>query len=309
MLLMRRHLGCRVIAVSVLGLVVALAPGVSARSQGQKSIFVSVVDGAGKPVLGLTAADFLMREDKSPREIVTVKPATQPLFVTMLGDTTKNAGNAGMAGRNASGSELIRDIRSAFVAFAHALAAASPDSQMSLMEFGQAPIPITRFTSSMPEIEKGITRLFPKQGAASVLLDALIDANKEIAKRNSPRRALVAINIEPGDEQGGREPNKIVQSFQASQASLWVASLQEGELRNPARGMVLDQLTRFTGGRREFILASSALENLLKDFAAALSNQYEVVYNRPASDKPPQVVEIGTTRQGVKVYANAFAPK
>ena len=297
------------VAVSLVAIAAAFVPELAARTQSQKSIFVSVIDASGKPVLGLTAADFLMREDKSPREISSVKPATQPLFVTMLGDTSKAAGNAGMAGRNASGSELIRDIRTAFMTFAEALAAMSPGSQMSLMEFGQAAIPITRFTPSLPEIEKGISRLFPKPGAASVLLDALIDANKEIAKRNSPRRALVAINIEPGVEEGGREPNKIVQAFQASQASLWVASLQEGELRNPQRGMVLDQLTRFTGGRREFILASSALESLLKDFAAALSNQYEVIYNRPAADKPPQVVEIGTTRQGVRVYANAFAPK
>ena len=305
---MRSHPQWIWVVVPVIG-VVLLMPDLSARAQSEKSIFVSVVDGSGKPVSGLTAADFAIREDNSPREIAAVKAATQPLFVTLLGDTTKNAGNAGMAGRNVSGSELIRDIRTAFVAFARALAAASPESEMSVMEFGQAAIPVTNFSSSLADTEKGIMRLFPKQGAASVLLDALIDANRDIAKRNSPRRALVVINIEPGDEQGGRQPERIVQSFRASQASLWVASLQEGELRNAARGMVLDQLTRYTGGRREFILASSALENLLKDFAAALAMQYEVVYNRPPTDKPAQEVRIGTTRQGVRVYANAFAPK
>ena len=152
--------------VSVAALAVAVVPDVAARDQaGTKSIFVSVVDASGKPVTGLTAADFALLEDKSPREISSVKPAAQPLAVTLLGDTTKNAGNAGMAGRNASGSELIRDIRTAFTAFARDLAAGSPESEMSVMEFGQAPIPITKFTTSLPEIEKGIARLFPKQGA------------------------------------------------------------------------------------------------------------------------------------------------
>jgi hypothetical protein len=297
------------LVVPALAAVVAFVPELSARTQDEKSIFVSVVDGSGKPVTGLTAAEFAIREDNSPREVSGVKPATQPLAITMLGDTTRNAGNAGMAGRNASGSELIRDIRTAFVAFARDISATSPESQMSLMEFGQAAIPVTKFTNALPEIEKGISRLFPKQGAASVLLDALIDANRDIARQRTPRRALVVINIEPGDEQGGREPNRIVQSFKASQASLWVASLQEGELRNPARGMVLDQLTRYTGGRREFILASSALETLLKDYASALLTQYEVTYHRPSSDKPAQEVRIGTTRQGVRLYANAFAPR
>ena len=294
----------------VLAAVVMLMPGLSARSQNaQKSIFVSVVDGSGKPVTDLTAADFAILEDKSPREISEAKLATQPLSVTLLGDTTKNAGNAGMAGRNASGSELIRDIRTALLAFARQLKADSPEAQLSVMEFGQAAIPVTRFTPELAEVEKGIMRLFPKQGAASVLLDALVDANRDISRQRSPRRALVAINIEPGEEEGGRQPERIVEAFKASQASLWVASLQEGELRNAARGMVLDQLTRFTGGRREFILASQALETLLKDYASALTHQYEVTYNRPPADRAPEVVRVGTTRPGVKVFANAFAPK
>lgn len=307
---MHSHIRVGRALLPVLAAAILIVPDVWARSQDRKSVFVSVVDSNGKPVAGLTAADFAILEDKSPREVAEVVPATQPLFVTLLGDTTRNAGNAGMAGRNASGSELIRDIREAFIAFARQLKADSPESQMSVMEFGQAAIPITKFTESLPDIEKGIMRLFPKAGAASVLLDALIDANREIARQDSPRRALVVINIEPGEEQGGREPKQIVQAFQASRATLWVASLQEGEMRNAARGMVLDQLTAFTGGRREFILASQALETLLTDFALALTHQYELRYNRPDSDQPPQMLRIGIrNRQGVRVYANAFAPK
>jgi hypothetical protein len=306
---MKMHIRWYWTLVPLVALCATSVADLRARAQDAKSIFVSVIDPAGKPVSGLTAADFAIREDNSPREIAEVKLATQTLVITLLADTTKNAGNAGMAGRNASGSELIRDIRTAFAAFAGDMNAANPKAEMSIMEFGQASIPVTPFTTSLADLEKGISRLFPKQGADSVLLDALIDANRDIAKKNTPRRALVAINIEPSDEQGGRQPDRIVQSFRASGASLWVASLQEGELRNAARGMVLDQLTRYTGGRREFILASSALENLRKDYAAALNAQYEIVYRRPASDKPAQEVRIGTTRPNVKVYANAFAPK
>ena len=292
-------------------LIVAFTPDLVARSQGAgtKSIFVSVLDDAGKPVTGLTAADFAVREDNSPREITSVKPATQPLFIALLGDTTRNAGATGMSGRSSAGSELIRDIRNSFAGFAKRIAAASPESQLSVMEFGQAAITITNFTNALPEVEKGIGRLFPKPGAASVLLEALVEANKQIEKKNSPRKALVVVNIEPGDEQSRQEPNKIIEAFRNSGASLWAASLQNGELRNPARDLVLNRLTQITGGRREFILSPAALENWLNVFAAALTNQYEVSYTRPASDKPTQIVGVGITREGAKPYASYFPPK
>jgi hypothetical protein len=300
---------------------VLVVSGVAARTQGagDKTVFVSVMDDNGKPVTGLPATAFAIREDNTPREVIGVKPATQPLFITLLGDTTAGAGNNAMmnqsagrgntAGVNAAqgGTELIRDIRNSLTGFAKHVAGASPQSQMAVMEFGQAALTITNFTANAADVEKGINRLFPKPGAASVLLEALIEANKQIAKKDSPRKAIIVVNIEPSDEQSREEPNKILEAFRNSRASLWAASLQRGDLRNPARDLVLSRLTQITGGRREFIVGPSALETLLLDYAAALASQYEVTYKRPATDKPPQVVQVGSS--GGKVYANAFAPK
>ena len=84
---------CRGTLVAALCVTFLLASGATqASSQGNnKSIFVSVLDGEGRPVSGMTAADFAVREDNQDRKIVDVKPASQPIYVAMLVDTSTAA--------------------------------------------------------------------------------------------------------------------------------------------------------------------------------------------------------------------------
>ncbi len=302
----------RIFVLPLVG-VLALAVGVGARTQSvEKSIFVSVVDGSGKPVKDMTAAEFAIREDNMNREITSAKLATQPLNIQILADTTKESGAVGMMTRaetSSGASEVIRDIRTSLTAFVKHVAAAAPATQIALMEFGQASIPVVNFTSNVADVEKGINKLFPKPDAASVLLEAMMEANKQLERRPSPRRAMVILNIEPGDEQSTQQPNAIIEGFRKSGASLWAVSLQRGELRNPARDIVLAKLTQVTGGRREFIVGQSAIENWLKTFGDALTSQYEITYRRP-DNKPATQVLTGITRPGgLRVYANMFAPR
>jgi hypothetical protein len=49
------------------------------------------------------------------------------------------------------------------------------------------------------------------------------------------------------------------------------------------------------------------MADILKQWADALTYQYEIVY-KPAS-KSAKVVQVGTTRQGVKLHASVFAPQ
>jgi hypothetical protein len=278
-------------------LVSAAMPDAALRSAPgpDKSIFVSVLDAGGKPVKDLTAEEFRLREDGVDREIVSVKPATEPLQVVLLADTTATA------------DPLIRDIRTSLSACVKQLHAASPDAAISLMEFGQAAVTTVPFVTDDASLESGINRLVGRPGAASVLLEAIIAASNNLSKRPSPRRAIVSLNIEPSNEQSREEPKKINEAMRKSVAQLWSVSLQKGELKNPTRDVVLNAVTRNTGGVREFIVAPSALETVLKGFADALTSQYEVTYKRPGSSA--QVVQVGTVRQNVRLHASGFAPQ
>ena len=285
----------------------ALVPGVSARSQAvEKSIFATVLDAQNKPITDLTAAEFGVREDNVIREVVSVKKATGPLYIQILADTTKEAGTQSMAG--AGSAELIRDIRNSLTAMIHHVNTASPESMIAVMEFGQAARQVQDFTNKVADLDKAVNRLFPIPSAASVLLEAIIEGSKQLAKKPSPRRAMIILNIEPGDEQSREPTQKIMSTFAEARASMWAVSLQRGDLKNPARDVVLNRLTQVTGGRREFIVGQSAIEGWLKIYAEGLLNQYEVTFKRP-EDRPAQQLASGVTRPGAKYYASIIPPK
>ena len=284
-----------VIALAALGWIGVSNPAASAQSAGERTIFFAALDEAGKPARDIKTEEILIREDGVDREIVSVKPSTETLNIMLLADTT------------AALDEMLLDVRTALIAFVSQVHAVSPDAQISLMEFGQAAVTAVPFTTSDADLAKGINRLSGKPRSASVLLEAINAASNNLAKRPSPRRAIVSLNIEPGDEQSREDPKRIIESLRKSVAQLWCVSIQKGALKNPQRDVVLNVFTKNTGGAREFIVSPSAIATYLKSFADALTSQYEATYKRPATKA--QAVQIGVTRPGVKLHASGFAPQ
>jgi hypothetical protein len=203
--------------------------------------------------------------------------------------------------------DMLRDLRVSLTAFVRQVHAVSPEAQISLMEFGQAAVTVVPFTTSDQDLEKGINTLVGKPRTASVLLEAINAASNTLAKRPSPRRAIVALNVEPSDERSQEQPKRIIESLRRSVAQLWCVSIQKGALKNASRDVVLNDFTKNTGGDRQFIVGQSAIETWLKRYADALTAQYEATYKRPASKA--QQVQIGTTRKGVRLHASGFAPQ
>lgn len=287
-------------------LVALLSPALTAFQDGvNKSLFVSVLDESGRPVRQLTTADVLIREDGQDRAVVEVKPASQPLSVAFLVDTAQGKRVTDAYG---TAEEYVRDIRVSTDAFVKQLLALSPDASIMLMEFGQAAIPIVKYTSNLDELTKGINRIVSRPGVGSVMGEALEAANKQLAERPSPRRAIVSINLEPSDEQSFENSKAIVQSFQKSEAQLWAVSVQRGGLKNSSRDVVLNNFAKATGGQRDFVVGISAVPDILKAYAGALAMQYEVVFQRPENVKSVKQIQVGT-RLGLKVHASSVPPK
>ena len=289
---------CRTSLVTVTCLILLLTSGVGQVStQGNnKSIFVSVLDAQGNPVTGMTAADFAIREDNADRKIVDVKPASQPIYIAMLVDTST------------ASTGFIQDIREGFSAFAKGVLGKSAESQLSLWEFGQAAVRVENFTNDLTKLTDKINRLFPRLNASSVLSEALNDASNDLAKKPSPRRAIVMLNIEPSSEQSQERPERMNESLMRSHAQLWAVSLQKGTLKNAKRDLVLNTLVRNAGGTREYIVAESAAPMQLARIADALTSQYEITYERPGDNA--KIVQVGQrTGKDLKIVTGIFAPK
>jgi len=289
-------------------LVLLLVPAVTVRTQGgvDKSLFLSVLDEKGKPVKDMVADDILIREDNVDRQVVAVKPASQPISVAVLVDTAQGARVTDAYG---TPEEYVRDMRVAVGSFAKELLGQSPNAVVSLTEFGQAAITIVAFTANPADYDKGVNKLVARPGVGSVLLEALAQANDDLSRQPSTRRAIVSINLEPSDEQSREDPTKIKEAFRKSGAQLWAVSVQRGKLQASKRDLVLNDFAKLTGGQRDFIVGISAAEGILKGYADALTYQYEVVYKRPESNKEAKVIQVGTPRQGVKLHASGFPPK
>src|SRR5689334_4610558 len=70
-----------------------LLHGQSSRGSREHSLYVSVLDSNGVPVPDLGPSDFLVKEDNMTREVLRVTPATEPMQIAVLVDTSQAARN------------------------------------------------------------------------------------------------------------------------------------------------------------------------------------------------------------------------
>src|SRR5215210_128651 len=114
---------------------VATVPAAT-QSGTDKTLFISVLDEGGKPIKDMTAADLRVREDGVDGDVLALKPATGPQFISLLADTTPGT------------ESYVNDIRKAYSAFVRRIFTANPQAEVALMDFGQAAVTITPFTKS-----------------------------------------------------------------------------------------------------------------------------------------------------------------
>jgi VWFA-related protein len=278
-------------------LVVSACAGVwSARvaaQPNQKSLYVSVVNDAGQPVADLGPTDFIVKEDKVAREVLSVRPADDPMQVALLVDTSQTARNA------------IAHMRTALPAFVTALTNPNESgrkNEVALIGFGERPTVLTEYTTNPAELQKGINRIWAQQGTGAYFVDAIYEVVQAFKKREASRPVIVAVVAE-GREYSYRQYDQVLDSLRASGAPLYAlmigspSSSISDDARN--RSIVLDRGTDETGGRRDQLLAPSALADRLSLLAKQLLHQYKVTYARPQSLIPPERITVSAAKPGL----------
>ena len=128
-----------------------------------------------------------------------------------------------------------------------------------------------------------------------------------LAPKSTRRRAIVSFNVEPSDEQSRQSPETMIKALAVSGTQVWSLSLQTENRNNASRDVVLNEVAKRSGGQRDIIVTSSAIDQYLRRYSNALLMQFELTY-RVDSLRRPQVVQTGTTRPGTKVHASTFPP-
>jgi len=261
-----------------------------------RDIYVSVVDNNGKPVTGLAAADFLVREDNVAREVLTAGPATEPLTISLLIDDSESSADA------------IQHMREALTAFVERL---DGKAEIAVATVGERPTSQLDYTTSTVALKRSVGRIFQRSGSGAYLLDALIEVSKGLEKRAPKRPTIVVVTIESGPEFSNRSFQQVLEALTRSGAALHVlalgqpASSQTDEMRN--RNIVIGDGPDKTGGRRDQVLSPMGLKDRMLQVADELTNQYVVQYGRPEQLIPPEKVQVTVSRPGVTVRARTSA--
>jgi len=255
----------------------------------QRSLHVSAVDQAGKPVADLGPSDFVVHEDKATREVLRVSRATDPMRVALLVDDSPAA------------ERYLRDFRSALTAFVDALQKDELPSgrhSAAIITFASRPTIRTNYTTDRATLEKSAQSIFPQQASYPTLLDAIAEASDGLSKQHPQRPVIVAVTTE-ADDASFRSYDHVLESLRDSGAMLYVLDVGPQTNVQRDRAIALDQGTETSGGHYESVLAATALTGKMTSLADELTHQYLVTYARPNSLIPPEHVSVSSAKPGV----------
>jgi VWFA-related protein len=302
----------RSIGLALFGLI--LIPAVASSQSVERIVYASVLDQAGTPVSDLAVRDFVVRESSGEREVLRVSPATEPLDVAVLVDTSQAV------------EPFVTDLRRGLTEFVKTI---GTRHQIALIGFGERPTALVDYTRDMKRVTDGANRLFAHTGSGAYLMDGLVEVSRGLRKRENTRRTVVVIASE-GQEFSNRYSSDVLDEVRESGARIDVFVITErpGSLRgrdasqqdvsastslqDPAaqqRAIALNEAPRLTGGRRDDLVSSMGLGARLRELANELNNQYRVVYARPGALIPPTSIEVQIRRSELRVRATRIPPK
>jgi len=261
----------------------------------QRSMYVSVLNDAGAPVPDLGPGDFLIREDNIAREVLKVAPAEEPMQIAVLVDTSQAA------------RDDISHMRTALPPFVAALT--SGKNQVAIIAIGERPTVFTDYTTNPATLKKGIDRIWSTPGSGAYLLDAIVEVCQGFKKREASRPVIVSITTE-GPELSNLQYQQVLEPLRASGAAFHPITLGRpssslsDEVRN--RNVVLDEGPKTTGGHREDLLTSMALDSKLIQLANELTHQYRVTYARPQTLIPPERITVAAAKPGLTARGTAI---
>lgn len=265
----------------------------------------SVTDRNGRAISGMRDADFVVLEDGSERQIVTVTPASEPFNLVLLLDVSGSV------------EERIDFIRKAARDF---LRTASPQDRISIISFNDDIKIISNFTTDRTLLSKRLDEL--DAGGSTALYDALgytlIDTLKPLRGERTavvimsdgddnksfvPFPAILEAVIESGaliyplyvpsgliPEASVPKPSLTVDPMRTKYLTITTRAAEEGE-----------KLASVSGGLFYPIKRIEDLQKAYDDVVAQMRTAYTITYSSTANGTGHRRVRVRTNRDGASV--------
>jgi Ca-activated chloride channel homolog len=267
----------------VLAGLLALAAPQFTSSVNQVEIYASATDSAGRPVPGLRAEDFDVREDGVPQRITVFSEADFPLSAAVAVDSSFS-----MAGRR------LAVAKSAARTF---IGAMRPEDQSMLLSIGGKVQVIAPLSADRDAQFAALNRL-DAWGTTS-LHDAIISAIDELQPAKG-RRALVILS-DGDDRYSDASAGDVLAHARRSDVMIYPVALGR------SLPVLFAQMAAITGGRSYHQRNTNRLPDTLRAIADELRRQYLIGYAPsipPGAGQPRwRDIDVRATRPGVTVRA------
>jgi hypothetical protein len=256
-----------------------------------RTIYATVTQPDGKPVLDMRADEFEVREGGRVQHLAT-RAATNPLRVALI--ISDRGGGQFQTGA---------------LRFCEAVLGSG---EIAITGIVVQPERLTDFTNSPDALRTAILRLGRRSGvtnAGTQLVEAILDAAK-VVRREGSRSAIVIMRA-GGEDTTPIAAGTVLNAIRASGAVMYVVSPAGVDRNLPRANMYGESVTvvptvlggyRETGGRQIDVVVNT-MGPVMQQVAAELLNQYEITYTLPPGAKPNERISVTTTRKDVTVRA------
>lgn len=251
-------------------------------SSGTVAVRVDVlVTEGGRPVGGLTAQDFELRDNGVPQTLDVVDGADVPINAVLALDTSLSTTGKRQSDLTRAGEALLARLR--------------PSDRAALSTFNHAAIPIVPLTSDLGAIRTSLGSITPS-GETSVMDGAYVALTATLGQSG---RSLVLVCTDGFDTWSWLRPDDVLEA--ARRASVVIYGVTSSDARRDAG---LKAITDATGGHILQVKSSAeltaAFQKILEDFR----NRYILAYS-PAGVPPDgfHTLDVRVKRPGASVKA------